>query len=61
MQILEHPGFTVAEAERIANLPKNTMYKLIRRGEISARLDVCGQYRIEYGEFYSFLKNREAA
>ena len=60
MMTLDHPGFTVAEAEKLAGLPKNTMYKLIRRGDVRAGVDVVGQYRIEYGELYTFLKNREA-
>lgn len=59
VQALDLPGFTVSEFERLAGLPKNTAYKLIRRGELAAVVDVVGQYRISYGEAAVFIRRRE--
>ncbi len=59
MQMLELPGYTVSEFERLARLPKNMAYKLIRRGELTATVDVVGQYRIPYGEAAFFVWKRE--
>ncbi len=61
MQTLEIPAFTVAEFEKLASLPKNAAYKLIRRGELRAIADVCGQYRIPYAEAAVFIRLREEA
>ncbi len=58
---LELPGYTVAEFERLAGLPKNSCYKLIRRGEIRATVDVCGQYRIPLAEAAWFVRVHEDA
>lgn len=59
MQALDMPGYTVAEFEKLAGLPRNTAYKLLRRGELTAVVDVCGQYRITYGEAALFVRMRE--
>lgn len=57
--MLEIPGYTVNEFERLAGLPRNTAYKLMKRGEITAVVDVCGQYRIPYGEAVLFMRTKE--
>jgi predicted site-specific integrase-resolvase len=59
MQMLELPGYTVNEFERLAGLPKNTAYKLIRHGELEAMVDIVGQYRIPYGEAALFVRMKE--
>lgn len=59
MEALQVPGYTVAEFEALAGIPKNTAYKLIRRGELVAVVDVVGQYRIPYGEATFFMRMRE--
>lgn len=59
MQALDMPGYTVAEFEALAGLPKNTAYKLIRRGELVAVVDVVGQYRIPFAEAALFVRMRE--
>ena len=59
MQSLEMPGYTVAEFEKLAGLPKNTGYKLIRRGKLVAVLDVTGQFRIPYAEAAIFVRTKE--
>ena len=57
--MLELPGYTVAEFERLAELPKNKAYKLIKRGELVAVMDVVGQIRITYEEAASYIRMRQ--
>lgn len=59
MEALQVPGYTVAEFEKLASLPRNTGYKLIRLGKIRAVVDVCGQYRVPYAEAAVFIRMRE--
>ncbi len=58
MQRLELPMYTVSEAEKIAGLPKNMGYKLIRQGALFATHDVNNQLRIPYEELVRFVLSR---
>lgn len=58
IQRLELPMYTVSEAEKLASLPKNMGYKLIRQGQLSATRDVNNQLRIPYGELVRFILSR---
>jgi hypothetical protein len=58
MQKLELPMYTVSESEKLAGLPKNMGYKLIRQGVLFATRDVNGQLRIPYEELVRFVLSR---
>lgn len=51
------PTFDVAEFKALAELPKNTTYRLIREKKIRAVLDVTGRkYRIPYSQACAFME-----
>ena len=51
------PTYDVGEFEAIAQLPKNTAYRLIRERKLRAVLDVTGRkYRIPYSQACAFME-----
>lgn len=56
---LQLPAFTVSEFEKIASLPKNTAYALIRQKKLRAVLDVNAQYRIPYSQACAFMERQD--
>jgi excisionase family DNA binding protein len=57
--VLELPGYTVPEVERILGIGRKGGYKLIKAGKLNAHHDGNGQLRIAYGELYAYVKSRE--
>lgn len=53
------PAYTVAEFEKLAGIPKNVGYALIRQKKIRAVLDVTGKYRIPYGQAYAYMERMD--
>ena len=54
------PSYSVAEFEALAQLPKNTAYRLIREKKIRAVLDVTGRkYRIPYSQACAFMERQD--
>ena len=57
--MLEMPGYTIREAEKILGCGEKYIYRLIRDGKIEAYTDDVGQKRISYGELYAYMKSKE--
>lgn len=57
--LLEMPGFTLREAARHLRIHEKTIYRWVHEGRLKVELDNCNQYRISYGELYSYIRNRE--
>jgi len=59
MKRLPDPAYTVAEAERLLELPEKRAYALAKEKRLRAVRDITGQMRVPYAEVYAILRARE--
>ena len=56
---LPMPAYTVAEFEKLAGIPRNVGYALIRQKKLRAILDVTGKYRIPYSQACAYMERMD--
>ena len=53
------PGYTVAEFETLAGVPRKVGYHLIKTGQLESYTDTEGRKRIHPFEAWTYIKNRK--
>lgn len=57
--VLELPGYTVTEAEKLLGLAPKTGYRKVKEGKLRGYVDCTGQLRISAFEVYAYQRQQD--